>query len=481
MFKKLFKSAHILSVEVSNEFLKLVYLSRTGQGKVFDLVSHDIRTMTDEDISNFIKTYLEQKKIQNIETIVSIPARFAITKNIEVPSTDQNEIKEIIQLQAGRHTPYSREEIFINYISIGEHKGGYTRVLLVIVNRDIIKRNLEILEKAGLAVKKFVLAPEIFAKWYAENTRLAKTVRQSPAAIIYCDYNSVDVIVVRAGNPIFVRSIPIGHTHLAEESHSYKERFLGEIKSSFETFQSENIEKLNKVIIAGATTELGKFIKEIEAAINLPVETLSYYDDVGISGEIENKETLMRNFSFLSTIAAPFEYKKVLIDLTPEELKIREAVAEKNRDIILVGTLIILILVIVTATLVEKAYVKNNYFENLKKIYDCYHEESVQLRKQEEKITRLKKHLNLRFQALDALDELINLVPQKIYLRDISFNRTESVMTIQGTSQESSIIYQLAKTLEESSYFSEVKDPKIDQSDFTISFSLESNTLLGSQ
>ena len=82
--------------------------------------------------------------------ICVIPANAATAKNIEVPSTDPEEIKSIINLQASRHTPYSREEVLISYINLGMNASNNTRLLLVIVHRDMVKERISILEKCGL-------------------------------------------------------------------------------------------------------------------------------------------------------------------------------------------------------------------------------------------------------------------------------------------------------------------------------------------
>ena len=57
MLNKLIKSPHVLSLEFGNEFLKLVHFNRSGRGKILDVVSQDIRTMTDDDISDFLKKH----------------------------------------------------------------------------------------------------------------------------------------------------------------------------------------------------------------------------------------------------------------------------------------------------------------------------------------------------------------------------------------------------------------------------------------
>src|SRR5262249_9643954 len=106
--------------------------------------------------------------------ICEVPASAATAKTIEVPSSDPEEIKSIINLQASRHTPYSREEVLISYINLGMNALNNTRLLLVIVHRDIVKDRISILERSGLNVDKIIFVPEAQARFYAKALNLKK-------------------------------------------------------------------------------------------------------------------------------------------------------------------------------------------------------------------------------------------------------------------------------------------------------------------
>src|SRR3972149_3451470 len=50
------------------------------------------------------------------EVVCVVPSKLLITKNVDMPSRDRKEIDKIVDLQAGRFTPYSRNEIVIDYL-----------------------------------------------------------------------------------------------------------------------------------------------------------------------------------------------------------------------------------------------------------------------------------------------------------------------------------------------------------------------------
>lgn len=449
-----FKTPELLSIEIGSEILKLACVKLTARGgKVLRLISTDITAMSDEDISQFIKDYLNKERIKTDQVITSIPARFTITKNIELPSTDPREIKEIIRLQAGRHTPYSPEEIVIDYFPIGTYKGGYSRILLVIVNRDVINRNLEIVEGAELKLKRVILAPEGMAQWYYPNLR-----QDQVTCLIHFDYGTTDVMMVSNQKLTFVRSLPFGTYQLIHERQKYEEKFEEEIKKSLETYQTENIESVNHAILTGAIDQMDFLQDNIKKETNLSVKLEHYIDHLVFSQEATSTiESGGAEVSFLPVVTSALRYRKASVDLTPEVVRLREAMAEKSRDIIFMGTLIMFILIIISAILAEKIYFKKIYLDSLNKEYRAHHPEVIELEEKDKK-TRLVKHcLFTRTHTLNSLDELYRLiVPRKqIYLDSIIFE-ADRQMKICGKAKTVADTDNLVDALERSPCFKEV-------------------------
>ncbi|MCK5178509.1 MAG: pilus assembly protein PilM, partial [Candidatus Omnitrophica bacterium] len=152
----------VISVSLSGDNLKLAYAKVSPTRKeLVDLVSYEIQGLSDEEITKSIRSSLDSLKLSAPEVIVTVPSHATIAKNIEIPSLDAREIREIVDLQAGRHTPYSREEIIIDYINIGAYRENYTKILLIIVTLSVIRRQIDILERAGLRIEKVYFTPEV--------------------------------------------------------------------------------------------------------------------------------------------------------------------------------------------------------------------------------------------------------------------------------------------------------------------------------
>jgi Tfp pilus assembly PilM family ATPase len=252
----MFRSKDLLGIEIGNQRLKIIHFN--SKNEILDWVSTDIRTMADEAIVEFIRNYILDKKINLVDVISHIPSANTITKNIELPSTNPAEIKQIIKLQAGHYSPYSPEEIVIDYIPIGVFRDGYTRIFLIIVNRDYIKHTYDIIERAGLKLKKIVLSLETMSLWYKDRSN------NNSLAILHMDVDNSDFMVIRDEKPIFLRNIPIGVEQLLYDRQRYPPKLVEEINHSLEAYQTEQLEPLSKIIAIGSTAKVIEFLNLIK-------------------------------------------------------------------------------------------------------------------------------------------------------------------------------------------------------------------------
>ncbi len=210
------KVNEFIGMDLSTEELILSCLKASGKKKEFIGLRHyPCQGVSEDEMAKMITQVLKDFKVKNPYIVNVIPLHLAITKNLEIPSLDAREIKEIVDLQSGRQTPYSREEIIVDYINIGIYRQSYTKIILVIVARSAIKRQLDIMQKAGLKVEKMVFAPEGISQ--VCTAKIRKELQSLPLGIVHVDSNFTDFIVSLRGNLVFTRSIPIGIKHFISD------------------------------------------------------------------------------------------------------------------------------------------------------------------------------------------------------------------------------------------------------------------------
>src|SRR3990167_2294163 len=144
-FMKKENALHLVSVD--EERFRLAHFSgKETTLELHEVVKKDIRGISEDELPKTIKAVLSDLNIKTVQAVLGIPSAVTTIKNIEIPSLDKEEIRSIINLQAGRHTPFSREEIIVGYANIGVYQRNYSKILLVIVNRNVIKKKIALLE-----------------------------------------------------------------------------------------------------------------------------------------------------------------------------------------------------------------------------------------------------------------------------------------------------------------------------------------------
>ncbi|MCX5703348.1 MAG: pilus assembly protein PilM [Candidatus Omnitrophica bacterium] len=475
---------NLIATEFCSNHLKIACLKTfSNKNELARLFYRDIAGLPDIDISRMIRSCINELDLKNATVIDVIPSNLVITKNIEVPSTNPKEIREIINLQASRHTPYSREEIIIDYIELGTYKHSYTKILLIILARSVIKKQFEILEKSGLRLKRVILAPESIARFIPKIIKLEN--EDTSICIAHIDAIFTDFNVVFKNKPIFIRSIPIGAEHLRDEWERYQVRFVEELRKSLESYQSENIEKgPNLFILTGAIEELKGIENILDSALHLPVRIVSYFTGLNVSSDILREVSLAKCASFLDVVASGLCLDEMKVDLIPDEIKMRRNLEEKGRDLIKTGSYIMTIFVLIIFILVNKIYFKGAYLKDIDKKYQSLDQEAKKLEKSFTEVSLIRNYLLNRGYSLEVLVELHNLAPLNLKLDDIRYDTQAERFSFRGTTEVMSVVFSFVDSMEKSKLFKDVKikytskrkDGTKDVADFEIICALEKDS-----
>lgn len=451
-----FQNSGTISICLGDEGIKIAYLEVTGFPKLSHAAKRDLHGLSETDLPKAVQSLLASRNVRLGRAIVVIPSNQATTKNIEIPSRDPVEIKSIINLQAGRHTPYSREEILVSFITIGVYQTNYTKVLLVIMNRNVVKRQITILEKAGLKIDQILFAPEGIARFYSRALNLTR--EDMPVGIIDIASQSTDFIIAFHGTVIANRSIPIGLKSLTTQGKEAREKLVMELAKSIESYQSEDIDKSPKTFILtgddAPTKELQPILKE---KFHANIKIVPYLNCVTASKTVLSKMAGEYNGdSFLDVIASAAAAQETQVDLMPEEMRLQKTIEEQSRQIIKTGILAVLILLLVFAVFFDKLYFTTAFKDKLTQNYSQTRQEARVLEAFSDKTRIIKDYLNSRMTPLKLIKELYKILPEGIYLETINLDDKSSIL-IRGTSESMSLVFSLQTALEASSFFKSVE------------------------
>lgn len=416
----------------------------------------DVRDLSKEDIVRALREFVESSSRRPQRSVIAaIPSNLVITKNIEIPSQDPKEIKEIINLQAGRLTPYAREEVIIDYVHIGTFRQSYTKLLLIIVSKDVVKKQLGLLEEAGIRVNKIMLSSEAIGMLVHQYLKFE--VQDSPFCLIHTDFSSTDFGIYIKDRQIFLRSISMGAHQLTSEKEKYLPRFIDELKKSFDAYQAEDIEaNPSLVVFTGAIDDLKDLEVMMLDAFRIPVRVLGAVDLIGSSNAVSKELINPRTISMLNVIAPLFKSDTSTINLIPEEIKLRLALEERGHDIIKAGVLVMTIILFICGIFLVHIYLKSEYLHKFSSKFKGLNEEASQIEKDFSKVRIIRNYLSVRGLSLNVLSELYDLTPLEVALTSIRL-KEKGQFSIRGEANSMSSVFAYVNDLEKSSSFKTVK------------------------
>lgn len=475
------KEKDYIGINLSEESVKVIHFKISpSEKKVVGVTKRDVRQVPETELPGIIRSAMEELKIKKASAFCTIPASLVTTKNIEIPSLDQEEIKSIIDLQAGRHTPFSREEILIGHINIGVFQRNYTKILLVIINRETIKQQMQIFESAGVMVDKVLFVPEGIAHFYAKVLDVKQ--EDVPVGIIDIAYDISSFAIEFNKTVATCRSIPVGMSHLIKEGKEAQEKLADELARSVEAYQAEDISKLPETYILTSDDEKIKELHPLlQDKLKANVKVMPYLDHIKADQSIMLKLVSEYNDdSFFSIIAAASSIDEIRVDLTPDEIKTQRVIEEKGKDMFKCAILGIIIFALIVAIFFSKVYFRGIYLEKLRKEYAKKRSQVIALDRIAQKTQIIKEFVNSRMVSLDVVDELYRLMPDEIYLQSV-FLDEGGLINIQGISESMSIVFNFVSAIDKSELFKNVnpksttdtKDRGKDVASFVIEFRLE--------
>ena len=454
------KKDHI-GISLSENVLKIVDVrGHAPSAKVVQCLAQDISGVSEADLPGVIQKSLKGFNTKRASVVLMVPPGVTTSKNIEIPSVDEEEIKSIVNLQASRHTPFTREEIQVGFVNIGVFKNNYTKVLLVIANRAQIKNQIFAIEKSGVKVERVLFAPEAIAQFYGASKQLRK--QTTPVGVIDVGKHATNFAIIASGKVVTYRNILVGRQQIASDENS-KTKLADELKVTLEAYQSEDIDQAPASYVFSSQDDQTKMLQGfLKEKLQWDVGFLPYADQAKASRTVSKKMAAQFGaYSFLDIIATAATTATTRVNLIPEEVQLQKSIEAQGREIFKAATLALTLLICVACVFAVKIHFLNTRLQSLTAKYDQSHAKVQALEKRSRIAQKIRTYLNSRMISLDTIHALYRQIPNDVYLTRITMEEDGQV-SIQGVSDIGSMVYDLNKKLKEADAFdnADVKSKK---------------------
>ena len=458
------KGKDFLAVDFSGNQMKMVRGQSVG-GKILfqDVFFKKFSQASDAEMMREVLDYFKKNRVSPKRVICSIPSKLFISKNVEIPSTEKEEIAKIIDLQAGRFTPYSRDEIVIDFLCMETPTQHYTSVLLIIVNRSLVDRYCRIFEDIGIPIK-IMISSEAMALTYRD--LLAGSVHANATLGGLCvGEDSTDFTVMGHDQMVFVRSLPVGAEHfqagkdlasaelikeLNKSLAAYLEQGAGKpIKSLILTGFVDDPNGLKAMLLAGCPT-----LQRFETAVTTFGKASQQLFQM--SDQAVQKMDKVKSASFIELMMSLSKSEESQVDLIPKEIKLKRGFREQSHDITSLGITIMTIFIVLSLFLYTKIYFKNTRMQKTAEAGKTIFEEARMLERVSTKNRVVRKILKARGKGLSVFDEVTGLLGESTYLSHIGYD-IEGKLNLGGTAESMSQVFALVNRLEASNHYTSVK------------------------
>lgn len=479
----------VTGLEIEEKYIKLAQAVKgfDGKNKIIKIVIKKLETSSEKNTIEGLQEIIKQLKSPVGQLIVSIPRHKVTLRFIRIPSTNEKEIRNIVELQTLKELPFSKEEIVSDYVVSEVTSDGYAQVLIVIVHKQEIDFYLNLLRQAGLETERMTFSTEGLALWYRRTScgERSRTTEYRPSnnclILVELDADNTDIVILGNARIKFSRGISLGLSDLTENPQ-LEGKLSEEIIRTIEAYkrQEERPAEIDKIILVSAVGAAEGLADSLGEKLGLPCEGLTLLKDIPYSKGIfpllyESEVSLCR------LVGLVLDSDERRVNLLPLALQ-REQGDKARRKRVATSLVLLVGIFLLSAVIVAKKI-------NDKNIYLSYLNEEIkntaaQAREVEgmlRKIELFALRSKLEGSSIDILRELYKLVsPKDILLSTFIYDENNKTMGLQGASVSMSVIFEFVNQLERSEYFKGVqlkyvseKKAKAEYLDFKIECNLE--------
>ena len=356
-------------------------------------------------------------RLYKTKDVLIIPRCHAVLRFIEIPSTHPSEIKNIVEYQALKELPYSREEIVAGFRNIGSFRKGYSYIMLAIIKRQHIE---DMIAQRKARPNSVRLETELL---YLHLLNKGAARRDKVSLIINIQKDYSEIMIIDGVRPVFSRGFGGGQGALSKE-----------ISKSIISYKADrNNKEVEEVVIMHRPGLNKENIRAcLEAFFQMPV---NFYEDRLDMGDLE----------------MPLE-----IDLLPKKYIDERFNRENTEQIFLTYFLLFTVIVMLASFFIFKIREKD-------KTILAFSEKTEKMQKDVGQLsTFLKKTRLLDCQkeeggrVINILKECCGLAPQEISLEGLGYDE-KGVLYCKGVSKNSGAVFNFIKALERSKYFKKVE------------------------
>lgn len=457
------------AVEFTETHLKLVQSKDSPEGKILtQILFKELTLNSEEAVVNALRDLLEEIKIRSHELICVLPRNQTTVRVLKLPSEEPTEIDNMVNLQIAKHTPYTKEDVIVDYLIIGKDAEGYSQVLLVIVHKDVVNRYINIFKAAKLNLRQLTLSSQGICNLYLYYQRkLRSTPEKEVVIILDIDKIDTEVCFYYQNNLVFSRALQFGNQEINEERIN---SLLEELRLTLTSYQRERFGiAVKRLVLTSAAQNLEPLSKRIEAELSLEVEIINPQAELRKEKEVVLPSPWLRGeISANAVLGLALQKPEKALNLLPANLLTEHKELARSKQAIYLITLSLVAVGLVFLSVLVRIYKRSVYLQTISRSIEESSRKSRQVEGMLRKTELIQERLSPRFSAINIIYELYQLFPRGMSLSMLEVEENGNI-SLEGYSLLMAEVFDFQKRLEKSPYFKNVE----------VKFASKRNTALG--
>lgn len=445
-------------IEIGGDWLKILQMETGRAGLTVTKLFLD-RFANPSMLAEIFTSAYRQQGFARVPVIISMPRQMTTIRMLELPSSDPEEIHEMVELQVGKQTPYSKEEIVYDYRILGGRE-GYTRVMLAIVQSVMVRETFAALEDTNIDVERVSVSTEGLLNLHRH---FAQSDMGLPGNLVLLDVDAghSDFCVMGAGQLVFSRSIAMGARQLSEEGVDAIAKFAKEVRQSLEACQAE-VSGLDpaRILIAGGGGRIPELAAGLQQQLGIETEAFDEWRCVKKMGATAPDRPPYTSVSVAPLLGMGLTPDFLEFDLTPDWVKIRRKLVGKARSVTSMGIMFMGALFALSMFATLKLSVRETRHAVVQDLVQATTNDVAVTGHRKEILEQIERRVALKPLPLLIVEEIHGLASDTLYYTDLTLDIDKGTLVITGGASSWEDVRRLTDSMRQSSHLSHIKEDK---------------------
>jgi len=368
---------------------------------------------------------------------------------VDLPTNDAAEMSGMVDLQVDKFSPFPVEHMAVSFEQLAQ-VGGSTRTLIAAVQRELVGGVGDAF-RAVRALPRWIDV-DLMGWWWLLKDR-GEVPEQGLAVFLLLESDGANLIICEHGVPVVIRSLGAAAGVSEEEYHA---ELAEEIGYSLTTLEAEVgiAAGLQVAVWHNGETPPPKLIDMANGGGGITALAARIRDVCGAEVALRNLGELPPLSEGLARRAAA--RRGLVLDLAPAHWRV-EAQGRITRKTLIFATLVFLVLWAGgLAAFFGGLGVERNKLAGLRAAVTSMEAPAEEMRALRDKIRSFEEYADRSHSALEALREMVVLLPQAVELTSFTYRKGASV-NVRGIADQPDPIYDFFQSLERSPFFTKIE------------------------